>query len=117
MIRVFSVPNGDKVAQFRRGTYGARIFSIAFNPVSSLLAVSSDTETVHIYKLGLGEAKRKPSGGASSRAEQARRAAQQSYENDEDDESQTGSIGRYNSEAGRGGYDAYIDSKRNQGMG
>lgn len=120
VIRVFSVPNGDKVAQFRRGTYGARIFSIAFNPVSSLLAVSSDTETVHIYKLALGEAKRKAGGGASSRAEQARRAAQQSsYDNDEDDESQTGSLDRYNTEAGRAasGFDAYIDSKRNKGVG
>ncbi|KAI9315554.1 WD40-repeat-containing domain protein [Dichotomocladium elegans] len=52
VIRVFSVPGADKVYQFRRGTYPARIFSMSFNLVSSLLCVSSDTETVHIFKLG-----------------------------------------------------------------
>ncbi|GAA97103.1 uncharacterized protein L969DRAFT_96982 [Mixia osmundae IAM 14324] len=51
VIRVFSTPNGDKVAQFRRGSYPARIFSISFDATSSLVCVSSDTETVHIFKL------------------------------------------------------------------
>lgn len=119
VIRVFSIPNGDKIHQFRRGTYTARIFSINFNPMSTLLAVSSDTETVHIYKLGLdanGKSK------SPSRADSARRAAQHSIASssqgyDDDDEvSQTGSIGRYSSGPGRGGYEAYIDSKRSQGM-
>ena len=134
VIRVFSVPNGDKVAQFRRGTYGARIFSIAFNPVSSLLCVSSDTETVHIFKLvrdAERERAKSSSSSASGRVEAARRAAQQSSytnSNDDDDEdaSQTGSIGRYNAAAGGGragsgtaggGYDAYIDDKRSRGVG
>lgn len=127
MIRVFSVPNGDKVAQFRRGTYGARIFSIAFNPVSSLLCVSSDTETVHIFKLIRDAERERAKSSAGGRAEAARRAAQQSsYTNDDDDEdaSQTGSIGRYNAAGGGrnggtggGGYDAYIDDKRSRGVG
>ncbi|KNE99094.1 hypothetical protein PSTG_07574 [Puccinia striiformis f. sp. tritici PST-78] len=51
VVRVFSVPNGQKVVQLRRGSYLAGIFSISFNCVSSLLAVSSDTNTVHIFRL------------------------------------------------------------------
>lgn len=53
VIRVFSLPNAQKLYQFRRGTYAARIYSISFNMVSSLLCVSSDTDTVHIFRLGV----------------------------------------------------------------
>ncbi|KAJ1538430.1 autophagy protein, partial [Nowakowskiella sp. JEL0078] len=51
VIRVFSVPSGDKLFQFRRGTYPARIFSLSFNLSNTLLSVSSDTDTVHIFRL------------------------------------------------------------------
>ncbi|GAA5947989.1 hypothetical protein JCM3765_007058 [Sporobolomyces pararoseus] len=51
VIRVFSLPDGDKKFEFRRGSYSAKIYSIAWNLKSSLMAVSSDTETVHIFKL------------------------------------------------------------------
>ncbi|KAI9014398.1 WD40-repeat-containing domain protein [Phycomyces nitens] len=51
VIRVFSIPKAVKVYQFRRGSYIAKIFSMSFNLVSTLLCVSSDTETVHIFKL------------------------------------------------------------------
>ncbi|KAJ3322591.1 autophagy protein [Boothiomyces sp. JEL0866] len=51
VIRVFSVPDGQQLYQFRRGTYTARIFSISFSLNNKLLSVSSDTDTVHIYKL------------------------------------------------------------------
>ncbi|KAI9660247.1 MAG: autophagy protein [Alyxoria varia] len=51
IIRVFSVPDGRKLAQFRRGSMPARIFSMAFNATSTLLCVSSGTETIHIFKL------------------------------------------------------------------
>ncbi|KAI8367669.1 WD40-repeat-containing domain protein [Radiomyces spectabilis] len=54
VIRVFSIPDGAKIYQFRRGSYPAKIYSIAFNLVSTLLCVSSDTETVHIFKLSAG---------------------------------------------------------------
>ncbi|KAI7869749.1 WD40-repeat-containing domain protein [Spinellus fusiger] len=54
VIRVFSIPDANKVYQFRRGSYPAKIFSMSFNLVSSLLCVSSDTETVHIFKLSTG---------------------------------------------------------------
>lgn len=51
VIRVFSVPGAQKLHQFRRGSYAARIYSLNFNAVSTLLCVSSATETVHIFKL------------------------------------------------------------------
>jgi autophagy-related protein 18 len=51
IIRVFSVPDGKKLYQFRRGSMPSRIFSMSFNTASTLLCVSSATETVHIFKL------------------------------------------------------------------
>lgn len=52
IIRVFSIPEAQKLYQFRRGSMPSRIFSMAFNITSTLLCVSSATETVHIFKLG-----------------------------------------------------------------
>lgn len=51
VIRVWTVPGAEKVAQFRRGSYPARIWSINFNLMSTLLAVSSDSDTIHIFQL------------------------------------------------------------------
>ena len=50
VIRVFSVPSGDKLFQFRRGSYPARITSMAFNQTGEYLVVGSDTETVHLFR-------------------------------------------------------------------
>ncbi|KAI8823465.1 WD40-repeat-containing domain protein [Fimicolochytrium jonesii] len=73
IIRVFSVPTGDKVFQFRRGTYPARIYSISFNLEATLLCVSSATDTVHVFKLiteqeqaAAAEAKQRRSSGSGS---------------------------------------------------
>jgi len=52
IIRVFSVPRGLKLYQFRRGTYPSTIYSMSFNLSSTLLCVSSTTDTVHIFRLG-----------------------------------------------------------------
>lgn len=52
IIRVFSIPSARKLYQFRRGSMPSRIYSMAFNTTSSLLCVSSATDTVHIFKLG-----------------------------------------------------------------
>jgi len=52
VIRVFSVPDARKIYQFRRGSMPSRIYSMSFNTTSTLLCVSSATETVHIFKLG-----------------------------------------------------------------
>ncbi|KAI2783107.1 WD40 repeat-like protein [Daldinia loculata] len=51
IIRVFSVPRGEKLFQFRRGTYPSTIYSMSFNVASSLLCVSSTSDTVHIFRL------------------------------------------------------------------
>ncbi|RMX92209.1 hypothetical protein D0866_16788 [Hortaea werneckii] len=51
VIRVFSIPDGKKLYQFRRGSMPARIYSMSFNATSTLLCVSSATETVHVFKL------------------------------------------------------------------
>lgn len=51
IIRVFSVPDGHKLYQFRRGSMPSRIYSMSFNTTSTLLCVSSSTETVHVFKL------------------------------------------------------------------
>ncbi|CAD6502641.1 BgTH12-05231 [Blumeria graminis f. sp. triticale] len=51
IIRVFSLPKGNKLFQFRRGTYPSTIYSLSFNLSSKLLCVSSTTDTVHIFRL------------------------------------------------------------------
>ncbi|KAG5930645.1 autophagy- protein [Claviceps africana] len=51
IIRVFSVPEGQKIYQFRRGTYPSTIYSMSFNLSSTLLCVSSTSDTVHIFRL------------------------------------------------------------------
>lgn len=51
IIRVFSLPDAQKLYQFRRGSMPARIFSMSFNLASTLLCVSSATDTIHIFKL------------------------------------------------------------------
>ncbi|KAG6841632.1 hypothetical protein C0991_009057 [Blastosporella zonata] len=66
VIRVWSIPGAEKLYQFRRGTREARIYSISFNLVSTLLAVSSAHDTVHIFKLGPQKATTKPPGQPSS---------------------------------------------------
>nr|POE71958.1 autophagy-related protein 18 [Quercus suber] len=51
VIRIFSIPDGKKLFQFRRGSMPARIYCMSFNATSTLLCVSSATETVHVFKL------------------------------------------------------------------
>jgi autophagy-related protein 18 len=51
VIRVFTVDDGRNIFQFRRGSLPAPIFSMSFNATSTLLCVSSATETIHIFRL------------------------------------------------------------------
>ena len=51
VIRVFSCPDGKLLGQFRRGMNSARIRSLAFSMDSTYLCLSSDSDTIHIYKL------------------------------------------------------------------
>ncbi|TLD37975.1 autophagy-related protein 18 [Venturia nashicola] len=51
IIRVFAIPSGENLFQFRRGTLPAHIYNMSFNATSTLLSVSSASDTVHIFKL------------------------------------------------------------------
>lgn len=51
LIRVFSTSNCSKIAELRRGVDPAFIFSIAISPNSSMVAVTSDKSTLHIFDL------------------------------------------------------------------
>ncbi|RDA92737.1 hypothetical protein CP533_1394 [Ophiocordyceps camponoti-saundersi (nom. inval.)] len=62
IIRVFSVPRGQKLYQFRRGTYPSTISSMSFNLSSTLLCVSSASDTVHIFRLGIPPGSTTPAG-------------------------------------------------------
>jgi WD40 repeat protein len=54
IIRVYSTANTAKLVEFRRGIDPAAIFSLAFSPDSSMLAVTSDKSTIHIFDLHIG---------------------------------------------------------------
>ncbi|KAK4184713.1 autophagy-related protein 18 [Podospora australis] len=54
IIRVFAIPSGRRLFQFRRGTTPSTIYNMSFNLSSTLLCVSSVSNTVHIYKLSAG---------------------------------------------------------------
>lgn len=54
VIRVFCVKNGQRVHEFRRGVKRCvRIASLNFSSCSNYLCVSSNTETVHVFKIDL----------------------------------------------------------------
>lgn len=101
VIRVFGLPNAEKLYQFRRGMQGARIHSITFNTVSTLLAVSSATDTVHIFKLTGGKSG-SSNGTGNGRGGSSPSAASM------DSQSGSGDM--------EGGYEAYIDGKKKGGV-
>ncbi|BFZ58996.1 autophagy protein [Savitreella phatthalungensis] len=51
IIRIFSLPEGSRLWELRRGSLPARITSIAFDSLSAYVAVSSNSETVHVFRL------------------------------------------------------------------
>lgn len=52
VIRVFSVTDGQKLYEFRRGVKRCvSISSLSFSMCSQFLCCSSNTETVHVFKL------------------------------------------------------------------
>eukprot|EP00731_Ephydatia_muelleri_P029191 Em0020g835a len=51
VIRVFSVPQGEKLVEFRRGVKRAQISCLSFSPEDTYLAISSCTDTVHVFRL------------------------------------------------------------------
>ncbi|KAF3012062.1 hypothetical protein G7054_g7661 [Neopestalotiopsis clavispora] len=89
IIRVFSVPRGQKLFQFRRGTYPSTISSMSFNATSSLLCVSSTTDTIHIFRL---QQPGPPSTAAATEASRDRMTRGRSYDSGNDSpSSNTGS--------------------------
>jgi len=98
VIRVWSLPNAEKLYQLRRGSREARIYSITFNVMSTLLAVSSAHDTVHIFKLGQRGPGKKST--TSSNADPA---------------SPSGSVD--SGAAIEGGYEAFMESKQKGGVG
>lgn len=98
VIRVWSIPGSEKLYQFRRGTREARIYSMNFNLVSTLLAVSSAHDTVHIFKLG------QQRGSPQTRSKPP---ASPGGSVDSRDGSQT---------ALDAGYEAYVDKKKNSSV-
>ena len=51
LIRTFSTSNCTRTGELRRGVDHADIFSVAISPSSTLLAVTSDKATLHIFDL------------------------------------------------------------------
>lgn len=51
IVWVWSLPKGQQLYQFRRGSRKAEITSMSFNLYSSILAVSSARVTIHLFKL------------------------------------------------------------------
>ncbi|CAB4007778.1 WD repeat domain phosphoinositide-interacting 2-like [Paramuricea clavata] len=65
IIRVFSIPDGQKLFEFRRGVKRCVVISsLAFSMDSMFLCASSNTETVHVFKLEMPKDKpvEEPSG-------------------------------------------------------
>ena len=52
VIRVFSAADGRRLYELRRGlARTVSIYSLAFSPCGAFLACSSNTETVHVFRL------------------------------------------------------------------
>ena len=101
VIRVWSIPGAEKLYQFRRGTREAKIYSMNFNLVSTLLAVSSVHDTVHIFKLGSS----KNGGGETSNGNPS---SPNPSTTESTDASPPASL--------EGGYDSYIEKKKNSSI-
>lgn len=98
VIRVWSIPGAEKLYQFRRGTREAKIYSMNFNLVSTLLAVSSAHDTVHVFKL--------------SNRETSSSAASTSTTISSPSESVDGTTSVLD-----GGYESFIEKKKGSGVG
>lgn len=114
VIRVFSVPSAQKICQLRRGSYAARIYSISFNAVSSLLAVSSASETVHIFKVGQQGGAVAGSPGSDLASNRIPSASGSPGLSSVDGGSDAGSVSG-NGRGGGGGFEAFIDDRKRAG--
>lgn len=102
---MWGIPGAEKLYQFRRGTREARIYSINFNLVSTLLAVSSAHETVHIFKL-------EKSGGSKGEG-----SAKGGLKVAPSPSSPSGSVdSREGAQGLEGGYDAFVSEKKSSSV-
>lgn len=51
LIRIFDTENGNKLRELRRGTNHANINCINFNHQSTMLVLSSDHGTIHVFNI------------------------------------------------------------------
>jgi autophagy-related protein 18 len=65
VIRVFGIPSSDLLYTLRRGSFASNIYSISFNITSTMVCVSSDTGTIHVFKLENGTKKNTSVGSLS----------------------------------------------------
>lgn len=56
IIRLFNTSTGDKLSEFRRGTFHARILDMAISPDNYVLAVMSSHNTIHFFDIKKGSA-------------------------------------------------------------
>ncbi|PPQ72933.1 LOW QUALITY PROTEIN: hypothetical protein CVT26_014542 [Gymnopilus dilepis] len=103
VIRVWSIPGAEKLYQFRRGTREAKIYSMNFNLMSTLLAVSSAHDTVHIFKLG--------NATGVARAASSSSSTQESIVPNSPPESIDGAAQGLD-----GGYDAFVEKKKSNSV-
>ena len=59
LIRIFKAEDGTFLQELRRGSEKAEIYCISFDPMSKLIACSSDRGTVHIFSLATANQKLK----------------------------------------------------------
>lgn len=73
VVRAFSVPEGRLLSTLRRGVRPAAVFSLSFSASGRLLAVTSDSSTVHVFRLdeGAGVAAGTGPGAGGAREEDA----------------------------------------------
>jgi len=51
IIRIFSIPKGEKLVTFKRGIQNAYIYSMNFSLLSKYILVSSSSGTIHVFQL------------------------------------------------------------------
>ncbi len=49
---MFSIPQGEKLFTFKRGIHTAQIYSLTFNIKSTYVVLSSNSGTIHVFRLG-----------------------------------------------------------------
>ena len=99
---MWDVPSAERLYQFRHGTREACIYSLNFNVVSTLLAVSSAHDMVHIFKLGSGRSANNNNTSNTS-----------SSSREDHTTSPSGSVdSREGTRALKGGYNVFVDDKK-----